>query len=76
MASNLPPTVRLNNYLQGIGQLSAVSYHEKDNGPNAVNRWSITLKINGQVMGASTAPRRSAAKEAAAQQALDSLGLQ
>jgi len=54
----------------------SISYLEKDNGPTAENRWSVTVKIDGEVMGSCDAPRKSAAKEDAAQQALKRLGLE
>ncbi|KAH9997797.1 hypothetical protein BJV74DRAFT_826514 [Russula compacta] len=76
MATNLPPTVRLNNYLQSIGRLPSISYLEQDNGPTAENRWTVMVKIDGQIMGTCDAPRRAAAKEAAAVQALKRLGLE
>jgi len=76
MATSLPATVRLNNYLQAQGRLKDISYFEKDNGPTAENRWTIILKINGEVMGSCDAPRLARAKEVAAEQALKNLGLE
>ncbi|KAI9511728.1 hypothetical protein F5148DRAFT_226170 [Russula earlei] len=76
MSTNLAPTVRLHNYFQGIGQTKSISYLEKDNGPTAENRWSVTVKINGEAKGSCDAPRKSAAKEGAAEQALKRLGLE
>jgi len=61
---------------QSIGQLRSVTYLEQDNGPTAGNRWSVVVKIDGRVVGSCDAPRKSAAKEAAAAQALKSLGLE
>jgi len=76
MPSNPPPTVRLNNHFQGIGRVWSISYLEKDNGPTSEERWSITVKIDGKVMGSHSAARQAAAKEAAAQQALNRLGIE
>ncbi|KAF8482085.1 hypothetical protein DFH94DRAFT_691702 [Russula ochroleuca] len=76
MADTLPPSVRLNNHFQGLGRLSSISYLERDNGPTAEYRWTMTVKIDGVVMGSCDAPRRAMAKEAAAEQALRNLGLE
>ncbi|KAH9050519.1 hypothetical protein EDB84DRAFT_380481 [Lactarius hengduanensis] len=78
MASPLAPTVRLNNYLQSIGRLSSVSYLERDNGPSAIpeKRWSITVRIDGQEIGPCTGPRKSVAREDAAEQALRRLRIE
>ncbi|KAH9065879.1 hypothetical protein EDB87DRAFT_901805 [Lactarius vividus] len=73
----LAPTVRLNNYLQSIGRLGSVSYTERDNGPSAnpENRWTVTVKIDGQEMATCFGPRKSMTKEAAVEQALRRLGI-
>ncbi|KAF8506841.1 hypothetical protein F5888DRAFT_1798072 [Russula emetica] len=76
MSASLPPTVRLNNHFQALGRLGSISYLETDNGSTAENRWSITVKIDGEVIGSCDAPRRALAKEAAAEQALKKLGLE
>ncbi|KAI0273390.1 hypothetical protein BC834DRAFT_853609 [Gloeopeniophorella convolvens] len=73
--SQQPPSVQLNNYFQGIGRRDAVSYYEKDNGPNVTNRWTIIVKVDGQVVGSCNNPRKSAAKEQACALALAALGI-
>jgi len=76
MSATLPPTVRLNNHFQALGRLGSISYLETDNGSAAENRWTMAVKIDGEVMGSCDAPRRALAKEAAAEQALTKLGLE
>jgi len=76
MSDNLPATVRLNNHLQSLQQVHSISYADVDSGQASQNRWTVTVKINGEEMGSCSAPRMAMAKEAAAQQALDRLGIQ
>ncbi|KAI0281663.1 hypothetical protein BGY98DRAFT_1125903 [Russula aff. rugulosa BPL654] len=73
---SIAATVRLNNHFQALGRLASISYLETDNGQKAENRWTMTVKIDGEVMGSCDAPRRAVAKEAAAEQALQKLGLE
>jgi len=75
MTTDLPPTVRLNNHFQGLNRLSSISYQGTDHGPNVPNRWTVTVKIDGQVRGSYSAARMATARETAAQQVLDYLGI-
>jgi len=76
MSADIPFTVRLNNHFQSLGRVKSISYVEEDRGPAIEKRWSITVKIDGVVMGSYNAPRRAVAKEEAAKQALTRLGLE
>ncbi|KAI0043533.1 hypothetical protein FA95DRAFT_1563211 [Auriscalpium vulgare] len=60
--------------LQRQGTLQMLSYAVTEN-PQAVNRWTVVVRISGVVMGSFSAPLRATAKEEAARQALVQLGV-
>ncbi|CDO73155.1 hypothetical protein BN946_scf185007.g210 [Trametes cinnabarina] len=67
--------VELNNYLQKQGQSSALGWTESQTGAGNNILWTMTCKLNGEVMGSATAHQKGAAKEEAARQTLVTLGL-
>ncbi|KAI0931443.1 hypothetical protein AcW2_000333 [Taiwanofungus camphoratus] len=69
------PIIRLNNHLQQTNQTHVLSWAESSKGPANALQWTIICKIGGQARGIGTASSKSAAKEAAALQALQSLGV-
>ncbi|TFK41923.1 hypothetical protein BDQ12DRAFT_732683 [Crucibulum laeve] len=65
--------VRLNNYLQERNQLSLLTWAESSAGPSNEAIWTIQCKIGGEVKGTGVARQKTAAKHAAAKQALEAL---
>ncbi|KAM6498605.1 hypothetical protein JOM56_006553 [Amanita muscaria] len=76
--SNTPSVTRLNNYLCRWGredlqerhESHLLSWGESNSGPCHAVQWDIECKINGVVKGVGTGPTKSAAKQTAAEQAL------
>ncbi|KAI0720175.1 hypothetical protein C8Q72DRAFT_890708 [Fomitopsis betulina] len=66
--------MRLNNYLQKTGRAMQLSWYEHSTGPANALKWTVECKLNGQVIGDATSPRKGDAKEAAAAMALRRLG--
>lgn len=67
---------KLNNYFQGKGQLAAVSWATKETrDAKGVSTWAVKCNIRGETKGTASAPTKNGAKIAAAQQALDALGV-
>ncbi|KIL71610.1 hypothetical protein M378DRAFT_155204, partial [Amanita muscaria Koide BX008] len=71
--SNTPSVTRLNNYLQERHESHLLSWGESNSGPCHAVQWDIECKINGVVKGVGTGPTKSAAKQTAAEQALQVL---
>ncbi|KAF9011040.1 hypothetical protein BDQ17DRAFT_860852 [Cyathus striatus] len=60
----------LNNYLQGTGQLTALSWLETQHGPSHAPTWKCICKINGEPRGTGTSTHKHLAKDIAANEAL------
>ncbi|KAL0951800.1 hypothetical protein HGRIS_008467 [Hohenbuehelia grisea] len=69
-------TTALNNYLQGRQETHLLSWAESSTGPNNALQWTSTCKIGGVARGTATAATKSEARNLAAQQALEALGVQ
>ncbi|KAJ7204489.1 hypothetical protein GGX14DRAFT_460660 [Mycena pura] len=72
MASSV---TRMNNYLQSKGQAHLLSWSESSSGPSNQIAWTIQCKVDGDVLGTGVADTKASAREAAASQALQTLGL-
>ncbi|KAI0692969.1 hypothetical protein BC835DRAFT_1416238 [Cytidiella melzeri] len=72
--SNRSYAVSLNNHFQNKQQGYALSMHEDR---NSAGEWVISYKgmLNNEVKGQATAVKKHDAKEAAAQRALQALGV-
>ncbi|SJL06415.1 uncharacterized protein ARMOST_09751 [Armillaria ostoyae] len=65
----------LNNYFQARGDTSVLSYQESVVGPSDRAEWTVVCKVSGEIKGIGVASSKSAAKETAAKQALQRLGV-
>jgi len=66
---------RLNNHFQGLRQPYAVSWEETSSGEPHSLEWTVVCKVYGDAKGTATDPTKAAAKQAAAQRALQTLGI-
>ncbi|KAF9021736.1 hypothetical protein BDZ89DRAFT_227693 [Hymenopellis radicata] len=66
---------QLNNYFQARGDTTAVSYSEAVDGPSDKAQWTVICKVSGQTKGTGKAASKAAAKEEAARQTLQALGV-
>ncbi|KAI0348142.1 hypothetical protein BDW22DRAFT_1350299 [Trametopsis cervina] len=69
--STISWAVRLNNHFQKLGTLYTLNTVEERRG----DMWTCAYKVNGEVKGQASAPTKHDAKEAAALQALQALGV-
>ncbi|KAI6136264.1 hypothetical protein F5141DRAFT_19451 [Pisolithus sp. B1] len=71
--SRVDPIVELNNYLQSIGQLAALSWKDSKSGSAHSPQWNSVCKIYGREYGLGTGAQKHLARGAAATQALSAL---
>jgi len=62
-------TSRLNNYLQGKGRLSSLTWEEVQEESDDSRTWTCTCKVDGTQRGKGTATKKHEAKDVAADQA-------
>ncbi|KAI0692968.1 hypothetical protein BC835DRAFT_1416237 [Cytidiella melzeri] len=68
-------TVALNNHLQATDQVAALSWSDSKSGPDHAPVWTSICKLDGVEVGRGTGPLKHAARDAAARQALQTLGV-
>ncbi|KAG1885990.1 hypothetical protein F4604DRAFT_56856 [Suillus subluteus] len=68
-------TIALNNHYQSRRKLHAVTWAEVQSGPSHALSWTLTCKVEGEVVGTATANQKSVAKEEAARIACERLGI-
>ncbi|KAI0094497.1 hypothetical protein BDY19DRAFT_988333 [Irpex rosettiformis] len=68
-------TVRLNNHLQATDQAHALVWVDTKAGPDHEPIWTSVCKINGVEVGRGTGPLKHVARDVAARQALETLGV-
>ncbi|EIW87107.1 hypothetical protein CONPUDRAFT_149147 [Coniophora puteana RWD-64-598 SS2] len=66
-------TDALNEYLQRKGRLHSLSWQVRTTGPTHSPTWTCTCKINGEVKSVGTGTHQTAAKNMAANIALEAL---
>ncbi|KZP28953.1 hypothetical protein FIBSPDRAFT_947349 [Athelia psychrophila] len=66
---------QLNNSLQSSHQDHLLSWSETPLGTAQNRQWMVACKVDGQVKGSATAPRKNTAKELAAKAALEAMGV-
>jgi len=66
-------TVALNNYLQSKNQAALLTWEESSSGPAHAPQWTLTCKLNGEVVGVGTGAQKHIAKDMAAKAALQTL---
>ncbi|KIO06883.1 hypothetical protein M404DRAFT_998305 [Pisolithus tinctorius Marx 270] len=71
--SRVDPIVALNNYLQSIGQLTALSWKDSRSGSPHSPVWSSVCKIYGREYGTGTGAQKHIARGNAAAQTLEAL---
>ncbi|KAI6047991.1 hypothetical protein EDC04DRAFT_42204 [Pisolithus marmoratus] len=71
--SRVDPIVALNNYLQSIGQLTALSWKDSKSGSAHSPEWSSVCKIHGREYGTGTGAQKHLARGTAATMALNAL---
>ncbi|KAJ7070606.1 hypothetical protein C8F01DRAFT_385490 [Mycena amicta] len=74
---NMSYVQKLHNWLQGKNpsQIHLLSWAETAAGPSNARFWTMDCKIDGVSRGSATATTKSAAKEVAAKQACEVLGV-
>ncbi|EIM92354.1 uncharacterized protein STEHIDRAFT_127186 [Stereum hirsutum FP-91666 SS1] len=75
MSGEQRPTVRMNNYFQGRGEMERLGYFEQDHGSWAPYRWTIAYTVDGTTMGKASAARKEDAKNEAARQLCQNMGI-
>ncbi|KAK0457932.1 uncharacterized protein EV420DRAFT_1545394 [Desarmillaria tabescens] len=60
---------------QAQGDTNVLSYQESVVGPSNKAEWTVICKVSGEIKGIGVGPSKSAAKERAAKQALQGLGV-
>ncbi|VDB86940.1 unnamed protein product [Peniophora sp. CBMAI 1063] len=66
-------TIALNNYLQGIGKLAALSWVDVTAGAQHSPTWTSTCKIDGRVIATGSGPLKHIARDEAADKAFEIL---
>jgi len=62
--------------MQSIQQAHTVSWAESCSGPPNALTWTVECKVSGEVKGTGSDARKANAKDAAAKEALEALGVQ
>ncbi|KAI0274923.1 hypothetical protein BC834DRAFT_850345 [Gloeopeniophorella convolvens] len=69
-------TIALNNFLQGRGKLTSLSWVDTQSGPAHAPEWNSVCKIDGQEVSSGTGTHKHLSRDAAADAALAILMLE